>query len=100
MSSALSTPHPSTNDFIVEAADWVELTCLFRSDSNVSREDLKRELIRASKITDQRAEQRAADAFLELEDRIKVCGFRKNAVNSYPFVLNSTKTLLEIKYPF
>jgi hypothetical protein len=100
MSSALSTPHPSTNDFIVEAADWVELTCLFRSDSNVSREDLKRELIRASRITDQRAEQRAADAFLELEDRVKVCGLRKNAVNSYPFVLNSTKTLLEIKYPF
>ena len=54
----------------------------------------------ASKITDENAETRAADAFLELEDRIAVCGLRKKAINSYPFVLNATKTSLEVKYPF
>lgn len=73
---------------------------MFRAGGSVSREDLKRQLTRASKITDENAETRAADAFLELEDRIAVCGLRKKAINSYPFVLNATKTSLEVKYPF
>ncbi len=100
MSSPLLSPHPSTDDFRVNAADWVEINCLFKADGKISREDLKRELTRASKIADERAETMASDAFLELEDRIAVCGQRQNATNSYPFVLNQTKTALEIRYPF
>jgi hypothetical protein len=100
MSSPLTCPHPATDDFRVNAADWVEINCLFKADRNVSREDLKRELTRASAIRAERAETMASDAFLELEDRIAVCGQRQNATNSYPFALNQTKTVLQIRYPF
>lgn len=100
MSSLFSIPHSSTDDFLVNAADWVEVSCLLKADGSVSREELKQALRKDSKPSDERAESMASDAFLELEDRITVCGGLENAVNSYPFLLNETKTSLQIKYPF
>src|SRR5271168_109672 len=100
MGKPLATPHPATDDFVVTTADWVEFNCVFKTDQSVSREELKRALMKTSKLRDATAQTMASDVFLELEDRIRVCGPRRNAVNSYPFLLNSTKTSLSIRYPF
>lgn len=100
MNKPLATPHPNTEDFRVNTADWVELNCFFKADKNISKEDLKRALMRGAHVDDEKAQALAGDVFLELEDRFNVCGHLKNAVNSYPFFLNDTKTVLTVRYPF
>jgi hypothetical protein len=84
------------DDEVVEHADWVEISTLFRADHNVSREDLARALIQAQKIRDIDARGAAEDAFKELEDRIISCGSQNAGARSrYPFALNDDSTVLE-----
>src|SRR5262249_7093836 len=83
------------DDEVVEHADWVEISTLFRADHNVSREDLARALIQAEKIRDIDARKAAEDAFKELADRITSCGCGNAAARArYPFELNEDNTVL------
>jgi hypothetical protein len=100
MRSLLLTPSPSTDDILVDAADWAEANALFRADGSVSREDLARALFRRSSIRELRARQIADDAFLELEDRVQSCGRGRVDSDRYPFSLSPDKTLLSLKRPF
>src|SRR5689334_7868619 len=86
----------SSDDQIVELADWVEVSTLFREDKSVSRQDLVRALCREQSISDHVAEKIAEEVFIELQDRQKSCG--KNPSTSaafYPFKLDSPGDLLK-----
>jgi hypothetical protein len=84
------------DDELVEHADWVEISTLFRADHNVSREDLARALIQAQKIRDIDARKASEDAFKELSDRIISCGCSDpNSRPRYPFTLNEDNTVLQ-----
>ena len=85
------------DDEIVEHADWVEISTLFRADHSVSREDLTRAINQAQKIRDTEARKIAEDAFKELDDRISSCGVNHLSGKSfYPYSLNSDKTVLSL----
>src|SRR5579871_1315046 len=102
----------TSDDRVVENADWVEIKTLFHSDGTVSREDLARALYRAAyeeepsasdelaeedadhthyraeTYSEQRAREMAEDVFRELEDRERSCaGAPDSSPNSYPFEL-------------
>ena len=78
---------PDLSD-IINLADWLELTCLEAGDKNASAGDLSRAL--QIMTEDERADELALEAFLEVEQRVVAAG------DSYPFVLHSA-SLLQIK---
>jgi hypothetical protein len=74
----------SGDDEIVDHADWVEISTLFKADGSVSREDLSRALFRARGGSEQSARVIAEDAFNELRDRASSC-VRADGSSGYPF---------------
>jgi hypothetical protein len=100
MRNLLLIPSPGSDVIQVDAADWAEITALFRKDGIVSRQDLSRALHRRSGIRESRAQQLADDAFNELADRVESCGAGRSEVNRYPFSLDSGQSLLSLRKPF
>ncbi len=93
-------PSPASDAVQVDAADWAEITALFRKDGIVSREDLSRALHRRSGIRESRAQELAEDAFNELADRVESCGSGRSEINKYPYSLDSSQVLLSLRKPF
>jgi hypothetical protein len=86
----------SGDDEIVEHADWVEASTLFRADGTISQEDLARAINVDRSVPQPKARLLAQDAFEELADRIESCG--ENAypkVASYPFELIDGNAVLK-----
>ena len=100
MRSLLVTPSTISDDILVEAADWAEVTALFRADGCVSREDLARALCRRSGIKEARAREISDDAFSELANRAAACSKSVSSINRYPFSLGNNETLLSLRHPF
>ncbi len=85
----------SGDDEIVEHADWVEISTLFRRDSTISSEDLARAIYQSGGMTEDRAREKAEDTFNELADRIRACGDAKpTSIAAYPFELVKGTNLL------
>ncbi len=97
MRNLLQVPSPRTADFLVEAADWVEVSTFFKADQSISREDLALSVARAHSIRDERARVFAGDVFVELADRIVACGDSSHQINRYPFQLNKSQTNLTLR---
>jgi hypothetical protein len=93
-------PSPMSEDVLVDAADWAEISAVFKRDGNVSREDLTRALHRKSGIKEASAQRVAQDAFSELSDRISSCGNSRLELNKYPFKLDANQSLLSVRRPF
>lgn len=74
----------SGDDEVVDHADWVEITTLFKADGSVSREDLSRAIFRARGGREEAARIVAEDAFKELRDRAQSCA-RADGSSGYPF---------------
>ncbi len=88
----------SGDDEIVEHADWVEASTLFRADGTISQEDLARAINVDRSVPQQKARLLAQDAFEELADRIESCGENPYPkVSSYPFELIDGNTVLQKK---
>ncbi|WP_165250161.1 hypothetical protein [Paludisphaera soli] len=88
----------SGDDEIVEHADWVEASSLFKADGNVSQEDLARAIALDRSLSQSRARELAQDAFDELADRIESCGENSHPrVSCYPFELVDGNTMLQKK---
>jgi hypothetical protein len=88
----------SGDDEIVEHADWVETSSLFRADGNISQEDLARAINVDRSVPQQKARQVAQDAFDELADRVDSCGSNEHPkVSCYPFELIDGNTILQKK---
>ena len=100
MRNLLITPAPQSEDFLVDAADWAELTALLRANGMVSRQDLARAVHRRSGFSEVTSLEKAGDAFSELADRIDSCGAGSSELSRYPFSLDSSGTLLTLKRPF
>lgn len=95
----LSVPSPDAEDSLVALADWVEVKALLADDGNASQEDLTRALEQAHSMDESDAKVLAGDVFKELLDRRDICiplvGIRR--AWEYPFTLNKTGTLLELR---
>lgn len=100
MRNLLLTPSPTADDVRVEAADWAEITAVFRKDGIVSRQDLARAIQRRSGIRDQKSQEIAEDVFTEFADRVESCGAASSELNQYPFSLESNQALLSLRRPF
>ena len=100
MRSLLVTPSVGADDMLVDAADWAEISALFKADGTISREDLARAIFRSASIREVRARQIAEDAFTEIADRVVSCGTGTSDLNRYPFRLDAGQTLLSLKRPF
>ena len=88
----------SGDDEIVEHADWVEASSLFRADGTISQEDLARAISVDRGITQHKARQICQDAFEELADRIDSCSANDHPlVTCYPFELIENNTVLQKK---
>ena len=88
----------SGDDEIVEHADWVEISALFRADGNVSQEDLARAIIADRGVPQHKSRLLAHDAFAELCNRAESCGENCHpALSCYPFELKDKDTLLQKK---
>ncbi len=88
----------SGDDEIVDHADWVETSSLFRADGNTSQEDLARAINVARDVSQQEARQIAQDAFDELADRVASCGANDHPkVSCYPFELIDSNSILQKK---
>lgn len=88
----------SGDDEVVEHADWIETTTLFRADGNASLEDLARAISVERGGAQEKGRQLAQDAFDELADRIEACGTNAYPnISSYPFELKSNNTVLQRK---
>ena len=98
MRDLLSLPSASEDDAIVNLADWVEMTAILSADRNSSREDLKRAIRRSSGLSDDHVEQLSSDVFTEIEDRLKSCGNSTTGQPLYPFMLDSSSTLLTSRF--
>jgi hypothetical protein len=86
------------DDEIVEHADWVEATTLYRDDGNASQEDLARAINVARGVDQEEARELAQDAFDELADRHYACGANEHPeISSYPFDLIDGNTILQKK---
>ena len=82
----------SSDDRIVENADWVELEALLAADGNTSQEDLARAYHQARGVSQQRSRDHAHDVFRELADRVESCG--DPTTSGYPFVISEDNLLL------
>lgn len=88
----------SGDDEIVEHADWVEASTLFRADGNTSQEDLARAINVDGEVSQHRSRQLAEDAFEELADRVDSCGANDHPqISCYPFELIDGNTILQKK---
>jgi hypothetical protein len=88
----------SGDDEIVEHADWIETSTLFRADGNASQEDLARVINVDRGIPQDKARQLAQDAFDELADRIEACSANSYPqISSYPFDVIDNNTILQRK---
>lgn len=97
MRNLLSVPSHADKSSILDAADWVETSALFKDDRNISVKDLERALIQSNSISEDAARQIAEAAFKEIESRIAACSTNLPGIfNQYPFQLNGTKTLLTV----
>jgi hypothetical protein len=86
----------SGDDEIVDHADWVEASSLFKADRNVSQEDLARAINVDRGVSQHKARQLAQDAFSEIADRIEACGANSYPlVSCYPFTLTGKGAILE-----
>ncbi len=78
----------SGDDEVVEHADWVEASSLFKADGNISREDLARAITVDGSLSQQKARERAEEAFDEIADRIRACAANAHPrISCYPFEL-------------
>ncbi len=90
----------SGDDEIVDHADWVEASTLFRADGSTSQEDLARAIHIDRSLSQQRARELAEDAFEELNDRIDACRVNCHPnISCYPFELMGKNTVLQRKPP-
>jgi hypothetical protein len=103
MQSLLSVPSPNEDAWVVNLADWLELTAWFSADRNASREDLIRALRREGDTTAQNridtdtfAEEKATHVFKELRDRETACGRSDDGKNQYPFMVSKDASLLSV----
>jgi hypothetical protein len=86
----------SGDDEIVDHADWVEISSLFKADGNVSQEDLARAINVDRALAQHRCRQLAEDAFSEIEDRIDAAGANVHPlVSCYPFNVKGRGAVLE-----
>ena len=99
VTNLLSIPSPNADDSLVALADWVELKALLADDGNASQEDLTRALEQAHSMDESEAKNLAGDVFKELLDRRDTCIplVGKGRSREYPFTLNKTGTLLELR---
>jgi hypothetical protein len=88
----------SGDDEIVEHADWVEASALFRADGSTSQEDLARAIHVDRALSQQRARELAEDAFDEISDRVDACQANSYPqTSSYPFELIGRNIVLQRK---
>ena len=88
----------SGDDEIVEHADWVEASTLFRADRNTSQEDLARAINIDRSISQDKCRLLAHDAFAELSDRVNACSENPHPlVSCYPFDLIDANNVLQKK---
>lgn len=88
----------SSDDEIVENADWVEINTLFRDDGTISREDIARAIYQARDVKEDKAHILAEDVFKELENRSRSCGnAAPSSVAGYPFELVEDNYVLRKK---
>ncbi len=84
---------------IEELADWVEISCFFRADRSVSKEDLVRSLVREGGNRFERtAREKATSAFDELETRSDSIGntIGCSPIAVYPFDVDGDVLRLKV----
>ena len=98
MSSFPKVPRPHIAN-VSAIADFAEIECLRRADRTVSVTDIARVMLRPGASDDPNSDddfvlQRVADAFAEIEERIRCCGPDDGR---YPYALRKKGTLLEFR---